>query len=104
MRLSDTERHAMAHALRDVSHPVYVFGSRLDDAKRGGDIDIAIFTRGLDESARFKLSIEVAVKFRSLCDEKIDVQVFDAESPAPSERCFLSTIARKRITASALAA
>jgi predicted nucleotidyltransferase len=91
------ERQALAHALRAAPYPAYLFGSRLDDSKRGGDIDLVIYSRALDASARFELSVQVAARFRSLCDEKIDVQVIDADDPAPAERCFLATIQPRQI-------
>ena len=45
MRLSETERKAIKAALKkhfDATARVYLFGSRTDDQKRGGDIDLYI--------------------------------------------------------------
>lgn len=55
---------------------VFLFGSRVDDLKKGGDIDL--FVKNADES---HLTIEAKVRFlaelkRIIGDQKIDV-VFD---------------------------
>jgi predicted nucleotidyltransferase len=44
MRLSDAERGAIRRAIADFDPEamVYLFGSRTDDTKRGGDIDLLI--------------------------------------------------------------
>ena len=42
---------------------VYLFGSRVDDKKRGGDIDLYIET-GLKENAPIKRKIKMLGKFK----------------------------------------
>ena len=37
----------------------------------------------------------MAVRFRSICDEKLDVQVFDTESLSVEERAFLAITRRE---------
>ena len=95
MRFSDLERRAVAHALHGIDFPVEVFGSRLNDAARGGDIDLLIFAPGKTAAERFRLSLQVAVRFRAICDAKIDVHVLDPEHLAASERAFLDTLQRE---------
>lgn len=92
MRLSKLERRALAHALRDIDYPVEIFGSRLDDAARGGDIDLIVFAPGLAADGRLRLSLRIAVAFRSVCDEKIDVQVLDPHGLTAAERAFLNVV------------
>jgi uncharacterized protein len=92
MRLSELERRALAHATRDIDYPVEIFGSRLDDAARGGDIDLIVFAPGLAADERLRLSLRIAVAFRSVCDEKIDVHVFDPHDLTAAERAFLGVI------------
>ena len=53
MRLSDTERETLRQAAKDCFEPdavLRLFGSRLDDARKGGDIDLLIETRMIDAS------------------------------------------------------
>ena len=95
MRLSECERRGLEHALQGVPFPVFLFGSRLDDARRGGDIDLAVLATSLAPAERLALSLRMAVRFRSICDEKIDVQVFDTESLSVEERAFLAITRRE---------
>lgn len=47
MRLTNEQRHAIADTARDLFAPgttVLLFGSRVDDHRRGGDIDLLIET------------------------------------------------------------
>ncbi len=40
IRLDECERKALKKALKDFKREVYIFGSRFDPNKKGGDIDI----------------------------------------------------------------
>ncbi len=42
MRLDALESEALKYALNDFNGDVYLFGSRTDDTKKGGDIDILV--------------------------------------------------------------
>lgn len=77
MRLNPHERDAIALAAREIFAPgtsVLLFGSRVDDQRRGGDIDLLIETPQLmapgervDSRARF-----VARLYRLLDEQRID--------------------------------
>ena len=95
MRMSECERRGLEHALQGVPFPVFLFGSRLDDGRRGGDIDLAVLATRLAPAERLALSLRMAVRFRSICDEKLDVQVFDTESLSVEERAFLAITRRE---------
>lgn len=71
MRLDETEAMALRSALKDVEDSVYLFGSRTDDSKRGGDIDILIFS----DKDPYELSRKISVDFFMECEEKLDVVV-----------------------------
>jgi len=72
MRLKDSEIRAIKETIRsfDNSAKVYLFGSRVYDNKRGGDIDLLILSnklRNIDKSCiRIKL-------FDKLGEQKIDI-------------------------------
>lgn len=94
LRLSATEHQALAAATREIEGEVFIFGSRVDPNRRGGDIDLLILAPGINADQRYRLSLDVAVAFRMQCDEKIDVVVFDPTNLSDDERDFLSTIDR----------
>jgi uncharacterized protein len=93
MRLSKIERQALEEALNGVRGEVYLFGSRVDDACKGGDIDILIFS---EENPLF-LSQRVTLAFMKICEEKIDVLVFHPQQLKEEQRAFLAVIKKERI-------
>jgi len=93
MRLDAEEREALSKALSGIEGEVYLFGSRVDDSKKGGDIDILIFSG----QKPLKLSNKVATNFFLHCEEKIDVVVLDPEKLSFEEKAFLNSLERIRI-------
>ena len=104
MRLSEIERRGLKYALRGVGYEVAVFGSRIDDSKRGGDIDLIVVAPQLAADERLALSLRIAVAFRSVCDEKLDVHVVDPSDLTAAERAFLGAIRTETLDIEALAA
>lgn len=80
MRLSPDQSHAIVKATRAVAGEqaqVRLFGSRLDDSARGGDIDIVVelpqpVQRPSLPAAQVTASIQ-----RALGDRKVDVLIID---------------------------
>ncbi|TAL67545.1 MAG: nucleotidyltransferase domain-containing protein [Bacteroidetes bacterium] len=93
MRLSEIEKKALNIALEGVVGEVFIFGSRIDDNKKGGDLDILIFSK---ENA-FKLSQEVTVRFFKVCEEKIDVIVMNPENLSKEQVAFLNIIEKIKL-------
>ena len=94
MRLDPIERRALTRALAGIGAArVYLFGSRLDDAARGGDIDLLIFSR----RDPLELSRQVATRFFMECEERMDVVVMNPRRLSAEQRAFLATLRRKRI-------
>lgn len=93
MRLDSIERKALENAIRDVDAEVYLFGSRIDNNKKGGDIDILIFS---DQNS-YKLSQSVSVKFFMECEEKIDVIVMNPKKLTAEQKAFLNVIKKEHI-------
>ena len=74
MRLSRMERDVIVNAVKrmDPSAGIYLFGSRTDDEKSGGDIDVLICsgTISLDEKLKIKKVI-----FNTLEEQKLDLVI-----------------------------
>jgi len=92
MRLDNLQRKALQNAVKDVKGDVYLFGSRVDDNKKGGDIDLLIFS----EEDPFTLSQEVSVKFFMECEEKIDVTVMNPNKLTKEQEAFLKIITKEK--------
>lgn len=74
MRLSSEERQAILTAInaRDGEAGVYLFGSRVNDAARGGDIDLLVLSSRLDLMAKLDILGEL---HRDLGEQKIDLLI-----------------------------
>jgi uncharacterized protein len=74
MRITPTEKTIILNAVRehDPQARVWLFGSRADDRKRGGDIDIAVLSAGI--KLMDKLRIRRAITDQ-LGEQKIDIMV-----------------------------
>ena len=78
MRLSGLEKKALKTALADFQGETYVFGSRLDPNKRGGDIDVLL--KPAQKVNRYELKTKVILKFERALEQSLDVVVFDDQS------------------------
>ena len=79
MRLSDYQRSTIRAAVTEnfgADANVWLFGSRADDAARGGDIDLYIepSTDNVDQIVDSKLRFLVAM-YKKLGEQKIDVVI-----------------------------
>jgi uncharacterized protein len=79
MRLTQKEKDNLLKSIHywDNDAQVYLFGSRTNDNKKGGDIDLAVRSNkiGLKEKIDIKLKF-----FEEFCEQKIDLFVFNDES------------------------
>lgn len=74
MRLTAEEQHIIkaAVARQDALAEVWLFGSRADDAKRGGDIDLLVFSQSMGRQEKGDVWWELQEK---LGEQKIDIVV-----------------------------
>ena len=85
MRLDSKEINAIVDAIREVSKgPIYLFGSRVDDDKRGGDIDLFID----DDKLQISDVINILVRIK----EKIGEQKIDLLIPKKLHPAFVEHI------------
>jgi len=74
MRITEHEKNAIIDAVKsaDPNAQVWLFGSRADDSKKGGDIDIAIFSKIINKDVMQEIQLR-----RFICDrigeQKIDI-------------------------------
>ena len=87
MRLNTRAQEIIRDAVQDIFGPdaaVYVFGSRVDDNARGGDIDLLVKVPApMEDKHRRALTLTARLQMR-LGDQPIDVLVVDPETaPGP---------------------
>jgi len=76
MRITENEKNVIIDAVKSVDPDarLWLFGSRTDDSKKGGDIDIAIFSEKINKEAMQQIQIR-----RFICnkigEQKIDIVV-----------------------------
>jgi predicted nucleotidyltransferase len=89
MRLSEAEIRALREALDGLPvEQVFLFGSRTDDARRGGDIDVLLYAH----ASAFALAHTVASRFARVLEAKLDVLVVDPDAPTEEQQAFLRTL------------
>lgn len=96
MRLDAVQRRALRLALKDlyIKDEVYLFGSRVDENKRGGDIDLLIYS----QQPSFELARRVTRAFFKNCEEKIDVLVINPMKMTREQELFVQTINKIPLT------
>ena len=74
MRLSEDECLKIVSTIRQVDHAAeaYLYGSRTDDSRKGGDIDLVVVSSSLEFGDRLDLLSKLKEK---LGDQKIDLKV-----------------------------
>ena len=84
MRITEHEKNVIIEAVKntDTDAKVWLFGSRVDDKKKGGDIDIAI----LSEKIKKDVMQEIQVR-RFICN-RIGEQKIDIVASAEGKEAF----------------
>ena len=83
MRLATEEQSAISYAIHqaDADAMIYLFGSRADDAAKGGDIDLLVLSKRINLMTKLKILAQLHQK---LGDRKIDIAVYpDTTRPFP---------------------
>jgi len=76
MRLTQKQIKAITTTFKEIfkEGEIYLFGSRVDDSLKGGDIDLYIDTKDLDDIFDKKIDFLVSLK-RKIGEQKIDVVI-----------------------------
>lgn len=74
MRLTEKEKSAILESVRklDPDADIYLFGSRTDDQKKGGDIDILVFSNKLTFKDKIRIKAEL---FEKIEEQKLDLLI-----------------------------
>lgn len=64
-----------------IRHELWVFGSRLDDRSRGGDVDVYLEVQGLAVAERERLRRRLRLALEEALDLPVDLVVQDSEAP-----------------------
>lgn len=74
MRITDQQKSAIVEAIgkADPYAGVWLFGSRMDDTKKGGDIDIAILSEKISGDVMEKIRVRRSI-CNSIGEQKIDI-------------------------------
>lgn len=89
MRLQTKEIQAILDVAREIygeGVEVYLFGSRLDDNKRGGDIDLLVRTKGEKKGVLSRIRMISRIK-DILGDQRIDV-IGDYEDSVVAQEAY----------------
>jgi len=83
MRLADEDQSAISDTIRqaDADAMIYLFGSRTDDAAKGGDIDLLVLSKKINLMTKLDILAQLHQK---LGERKIDIAVYpDTTRPFP---------------------
>ena len=89
MRLKDFEHDAIVSTVKCLDNDaiVYLFGSRVDDSKKGGDIDLLVLSNSL--TSKDKRAIKMRL-YELLEEQKIDLLIA-ADDSNPFVKLALGT-------------
>lgn len=74
MRISEFEKNTIKNIIHsyDPYSEIFIFGSRADDSKKGGDIDILVMSGKITDSERRLIKIKL---FDTIGEQKIDLLI-----------------------------
>ncbi|HHH19289.1 MAG TPA: nucleotidyltransferase domain-containing protein [Campylobacterales bacterium] len=93
MRLSKDEIEVLKASLKKLSTEarLYLFGSRADDSKRGGDIDLLVLSEKLKPKDLRNLRLDF---FKNFGEQKMDILLDDGKLSTPfSQIAFKGAVA-----------
>ena len=88
MRLTKNEINVLKTKLKSlsISATLYLFGSRVDDEKKGGDIDLLIVDKNLHKKDLRVLRVEF---FKYFGEQKLDIVLDDGTFKNPFTRLIM---------------
>lgn len=93
MRLYPDEKQVLFDLIKTIPGQVYLFGSRVDDEKKGGDIDLLILSSEFTPEAGEYLKHQFFLQL----DSKLDVVVFNPNNLTTEQQAFMNTLNKIRL-------
>lgn len=91
VRLDGLQVQDLGKAVEKVNAKVYLFGSRIDLKKKGGDVDVFLVMKNKDYQP-LNIMLEVTKCYQNICDERIDIIVLSEEkNMSRSEMIFFQS-------------
>ena len=89
LRLSELQKTAIRSAIYecDPNAKIYVYGSRADDSKKGGDIDLFVLSEQISQSSLWKIKDSICEK---IGEQRIDLFV-EKDTSKPFTRIAMGT-------------
>ncbi len=91
MRITEYEKESIKTVCTnfDKNSIVYLFGSRIDDTKKGGDIDLLIYSDKLTQRHAGKIKMEI---WERIGEQKVDIIIVkDDTNP------FVKSISKEKV-------
>ena len=88
MRIDVREKEILKEAVLNFDHDakVYLFGSRVDDTKKGGDIDILIVSKKIDKYSKRRVR---RAFFENFGEQRLDLVVDDGDFSNPFTKSII---------------
>ncbi len=89
MRLTSFQQHSIRESVERFlpDAKVLLYGSRVDDTKRGGDIDLLVLTNTpFEQSVKYKI---LASLYRQIGEQKIDLSIEDSDRQSDFTRLVI---------------
>ena len=97
MRLNVSQQNALKQVFGNLPGEVFLFGSRVDMNRKGGDIDILWITDN-KEFRTLKKEMELTIQFQKILDEKLDLLILPpVDQMTNSEMAFYSSLKIQRL-------
>lgn len=76
MRISNFQKDKIVNIFKDIfkEGEIYLFGSRVDNSKKGGDIDLYLIPKNLNNLGYRKIDFLIYLK-KAIGEQKIDVVI-----------------------------
>jgi len=92
IRLKDSQIKAIKNAVKkfDEKAKIYIFGSRIDLNKKGGDIDLLVLSKKITFDMKLKI---LAILYKQIGEQKIDLIIAQSKD----ESSFVQEILSKGV-------